>query len=118
MFAARGHLALAGFVGYAIGRFGSQETGLAAIDLHSLKTELKVTRLALEETASHTCQAELHSEIRYSSSLRVVLQGCLVLQQEASSSSSGEDSPIVSLQPVQRGPIRPSDLKKQDGRST
>ncbi|CAL1143013.1 unnamed protein product [Cladocopium goreaui] len=80
MFAARGHLALAGFVGYAIGRFGSQETGLAAIDLHSLKTELKVTRLALEETASHTCQAELHSEIRYSSSLRVVLQGCLVLQ--------------------------------------
>ena len=142
MFAARGHLALAGFVGYAIGRFGSQESGLAAIDLHSLKTELKVTRLALEETASHTCQAELHSEIRYSSSLRVVLQGCLVLQfalfiwsccclrirraaratppvqQEASSSSSGEDSPIVSLQPVQRGPIRPSDLKKQDGRST
>ena len=142
MFAARGHLALVGLVGYAIGRFGSHETGLTAIDLHSLKTELKVTRLALEEASSHTCQAELHSEIRYSSSLRVVLQGSLVLQialfiwsccclrirrtaraappvkQEASSSSSSENSPVVSLQPVQKGPIRPSDLKKQDGRST
>lgn len=129
---------ISGFISGAVWPFSQ---GPTTTELHLLTTELRTTRVVLEENQDSGCRADLHSEIRYSTGLRVVLQGATVLQlalylwvccqpcrrhrrledrpvdPKPETSSSESDSVVPPVVQERKGPVRPSDLKKYHGRS-
>ena len=121
-------------VGYFTGSYFPSGPQVTPQELAGLTQELKFTRFAVEDTRDNTCQLLLHTEIRYSTSLRSGLQLALVLQaalylcvcckkprpaQQAVSQAEKDSAPSSSDESrsssdsgplARRGPLRPSDL--------
>eukprot|EP00438_Fugacium_kawagutii_P013876 Skav219715 [mRNA] locus=scaffold301:27192:31400:+ [translate_table: standard] len=139
MFLGRPHYIALWVSGFITGAVWPYSQGPSTADLQILTSELRVTRVAIEESIDHSCKAELHTEIRYSAGLRVALQGLTVLQVllylwvclrpccrsqrvqarpvEPNPVSSSSESEVSTSVPVveRKGPVRPSDLRKLHG---